>query len=66
MWYKKQKCIGIRAKTGLKNQVLGVGGKSIEKTKVEMKSIGLHVCQMLEEGSSTFQAKKDGERLMYS
>ena len=66
MWYKKLKCIGIRAKTGKKNQVTSFGGKSVEKGKVEMKSIGYQVCQMLEAGSSVAEAKKEGERLMHS
>ena len=66
MWYKKHKCIGIRAKTGKKNQVTSFGGKSVEKGKVEMKSIGYQVCQMLEAGSSVAEAKKEGERLMHS
>ena len=66
MWYKNQKCIGIRAKTGKKNQVTSFGGKSIETSKVEMKNIGYHVCNMLEIGNNTTEAKKEGERLMHS
>ena len=66
MWYKNQKCIGIRAKTGLKNQVTSFGGKAVEKSPVEMKNIGYHVCTMLEQGSSLEEAKKEGQRLMHS
>ena len=66
MWYKKHKSIGIRAKTGQKNQVTSFGGKSVEKDKVQMKSIGYHVCQMLETGSSVVEAKKEAERMMHS
>ena len=66
MWYKNQKCIGIRAKTGKKNQVCSFGGMWIEKDKVEMKSIGYQVCQMLETGSSLVEAKKEAERMMHS
>ena len=66
MWYKNQKCIGIRSKTGQKHQVTSFGGKSVEKDKVEMKSIGYHVCQMLETGSSIVDAKKEAERMMQS
>ena len=66
MWYKKTKCIGIRAKTGQKNQVTSFGGKAVEKSPVEMKNIGYHVCTMLEQGSSLDEAKKEGQRLMHS
>ena len=66
MWYKNQKCIGIRAKTGKKNQVLSFGSKALEKSKVEMKCIGYQVCQMLETGSSLVEAKKEAERMMHS
>ena len=66
MWYKKTKCIGIRAKTGQKNQDTSFGGKSVEKSKVQMKRIGYHVCKMLETASSLGEAKKEGERLMHS
>ena len=40
MWYKNHKCIGIRAKTGQKNQVTSFGGKAVEKSPMEMKNIG--------------------------
>ena len=66
MWYKYQKRIGIRAKTGQKNQVTSLRGRSVEKSKVQMKRIGYHVCKMLETGSSLADAKKEGERLMHS
>ena len=66
MWYKNQKCIGIRSKTGQKHQVTSFGGKSVEQDKVEMKSIGYHVCKMLETGSSIVDAKKEAERMMQS
>ena len=52
MWYKKTKCIGIRAKTGLKNQVTSFGGKSVEKSKVQMKRIGYHGCKILDRQQS--------------
>ena len=64
MWYKNQKCIGIRAKTGKKNQVTSFGGKSVQKGKEEMKSIGYHAIQIIETGSSLSEAKKEAERLM--
>ena len=66
MWYKNQKCIGIRAKTGKMNQVLSFGSKALEKSKVEMKCIGYQVCQMLETGTSLVEAKKEAERMMRS
>ena len=58
MWYKNSKCIGIRAKTGQKNQVTSFGGNAVEKSPVEIKNIGYHVCTMLEQGSSLDDAKK--------
>ena len=65
-WYKKYHFIGIRSKTGKKNQVTWVGGKYVQKCKEEMKNIGYHVCKMLDEGSSLADAKKEGVRLMHS
>ena len=64
MWYKKSNCIGIRAKTGLKNQVTSFGGKSVLKGKDEMKEIGHMAIKMIEEGSSVGEAKLEAERLM--
>ena len=66
MWYKNTKCIGIRLKTGQKNQVTSFGGKKIQKDKDAMKEIGYHVCQKLDEGMSLADAKKEGVRLMNS
>ena len=66
MWYKKTKCIGIRAKTGQKNQVTSFGGKSIQKDKDAMKEIGYQVCKLLDEGRSLADAKMEGVRLMNS
>ena len=64
MWYKNQKCIGIRAKTGEKNQVTSFGGKSVQKGKEEMKEIGYQAIKMMEGGSSFGEAKIEAERLM--
>ena len=64
MWYKNHKCIGIRAKTGQKNQVTSFGGKSVQKGKDEMKEIGHKAIQMIEGGSSVAEAKLEAERLM--
>ena len=64
MWYKNNRCIGIRAKTGRKNQVTSFGGKSVQKGKEEMKGIGHMAIQMIEDGSSFGEAKLEAERLM--
>ena len=64
MWYKNQKCIGIRSKTGQKNQVTSFGGKSVQKSKDEMKDIGHQAIKLIEEGSSFGEAKLEAERLM--
>ena len=44
MYYSKSNTIGIRAKLGLKNQVLCFGKTSCTKSKAQMKAVGGHSC----------------------
>ena len=59
MYYKNSHFIGIRAKTGKKNQVMSFGGKSFlaSKTKGQMVEMGRKICLFLEEGRSFEEAK---------
>lgn len=64
MYYKNGHQIGIRAKKGMKNQVLSFGSTSCGKTKEEMKAIGLKVVAMLDNGCTFQEGKDEGLRLM--
>lgn len=64
MYYKKGKCIGIRAKTGLCNQVMSFGGTAVTKDKAELKAIGAKVCLLLEEGRTVDEGKREANRLL--
>jgi len=65
MFYKNGHSIGIRAKTGLCNQVLSFGGKKAsKKTKDQMLDIGRKACLLLEEGRSLEETKKKAEELV--
>ena len=58
MYYKNNHFIGIRAKTGDKNQVVSFGGKAAkDKTKEQMVEIGRQVCLFMDEGRSVEEAK---------
>ena len=58
MYYKNNHFIGIRAKTGDKNQVVSFGGKAAKsKTKEQMVEIGRKVCLFMDEGRSAEEAK---------
>ena len=58
MYYKNNHFIGIRAKTGVKNQVVSFGGKTAkDKTKEQMVEIGRKVCLFMDEGRSVEEAK---------
>ena len=63
MYYKNNNAIGIRAKTGLKNQVLAFGGMGCTKGEVALKAVGRTVANMLDNGISTSDAKAEGQRL---
>lgn len=62
MYYKNNSTIGIRAKFGACNQVLGFGGVRCKLTKEAMKNIGEEVVQMLHNGFSYEDAKAEGQK----
>ena len=65
MYYKNNHFIGIRAKTGQKNQVLSFGGKAAtSKTKDQMVEIGRKVSLFMDEGRSTEEAKEKASTML--
>ena len=62
MYYKRNSTIGIRAKFGACNQVLGFGGVRCKLTKAAMKKIGEEVVKMLHNGFSYEDAKAEGQK----
>ena len=68
MYYKNSHFIGIRAKTGKKNQVMSFGGKSFlaSKTKGQMVEMGRKICLFLEEGRSFEEAKATASAMLAS
>ena len=63
MWYAKGKCIGIRAKFGMKNKVMSFGGAWCTKAVDEMKVIAKEIAADLHNGMSVPDAKAKGNRL---
>ena len=65
MYYKNTHSIGIRAKTGKKNQVMAFGGKcAVSKTKGQLKEMGRKICLFLDEGRSFEEAKVSASAML--
>ena len=64
MWYKKTTSIGIRLKTGLKNQIFCFGGtRCREKSQRDMWAVGLKVLALLDNVMGHEDAKIEGQKL---
>ena len=61
LWYKNSKCCGIRAKFGIKTQVLSFGGKKSLKTEQEMRDFAQTVLVPdLHAGATIAETKQKG------
>jgi hypothetical protein len=57
MWYRRNKCIGLRQKFAAKRQVLSFGGTRCTLTERVMRKIALEVVELLNKGGTVARAK---------